>query len=674
MAAIIGALRVTLGADTASFEDGLKKAGSGLKDFARNVATIAAGVGLEKIFEKVGESIGGMIKATFNAIEGMDKMGKEAQKLGIGVEKISELSVAATLSGLSIQELSTAIVKLSKNMVEGTDKATEPAARAFKSLNISVKESSGQFKSSDALLAEVADRFEKMEDGVVKTTLATMLFGKAGAALIPLLNEGSKGFKIAAEQAEALNLKIGPEAAKSSQVFNDQMKLVNASLTTGFANVIAEKLLPGLEKFSKALLDITIKTNGFKVVAEGVAMAITNFIELFKDIGAIVQFIVDNISALVGWLVKLGAAFLPEPVLTFFKKLAEAVTENKTGFDLLGGDLKGRTFFILEALGLKTDALRERFHKLTGAVKPFIEISKSPPPAIITAEQVQEAKRLQDAIDGAALKTKTFALELQGLAPGFVSAVSGMGELGKSAILTFEQTGKLPPKFAELNAELLKLKGTTLLFENLDPIIRLNMELEKTRLAFKAIAITEGPELERALDRVREKFGETWGAIGKNLADFAGSMSTLTKTLGKENKEMIILSKVFGIAQAIINTQIAVTKALAELGPIAGPIAAAAAVAAGAAAVATIAAQGFAKGGSFVVPGGTSGVDNVRMPIDLASGELVTVETPEQQKRGRGQTVINLRGKSFGFDDIRDVFDQINAGMRDGHRFLVARA
>ena len=221
----------------------------------------------------------------------------------------------------------------------------------------------------------------------------------------------------------------------------------------------------------------------------------------------------------------------------------------------------------------------------------------------------------------------------------------------------------------------LRLEGFKLFFENQAPMVLMNQELEKTRAAFRAIGITEGPELEMALDKIREKFGQTWESIGKNVADFAGSMSTLTKTIGKENKAMVIASKAFGIAQAVINAQIAATKALALLGPTpAGFIAAAAAIAAGAAAVATIVAQGMAKGGSFMVPG-AGGTDLQFVPIMATPGERVTVETPEQQQqRGGGQTVIQLRGKSFGFEDVRDLFESINAGMRDGHRFVAVKA
>ena len=43
------------------------------------------------------------------------------------------------------------------------------------------------------VMMQVADAFKKMPDGAEKAGLAMKLFGKSGADLIPLLNEGADG-------------------------------------------------------------------------------------------------------------------------------------------------------------------------------------------------------------------------------------------------------------------------------------------------------------------------------------------------------------------------------------------------------------------------------------------------------------------------------------------------
>ena len=62
--------------------------------------------------------------------------------------------------------------------------------RAFRALGISLKDNGGNVKTSGDLFLDIAQKFSKMEDGAAKTALAIRLFGRAGAELIPLLNQG----------------------------------------------------------------------------------------------------------------------------------------------------------------------------------------------------------------------------------------------------------------------------------------------------------------------------------------------------------------------------------------------------------------------------------------------------------------------------------------------------
>ena len=77
---------------------------------------------------------------------------------------------------------------------------------AFKALGISVQDANKNLKSSDQVLLEVANAFSKFEDGTTKTALAIAIFGRAGADLIPLLNQGADGIRKMQEQAQRLGL------------------------------------------------------------------------------------------------------------------------------------------------------------------------------------------------------------------------------------------------------------------------------------------------------------------------------------------------------------------------------------------------------------------------------------------------------------------------------------
>lgn len=120
---------------------------------------------------------------------------------------------------------------------------------------------------------------------------------------------------------------------------------------------------------------------------------------------------------------------------------------------------------------------------------------------------------------------------------------------------------------------------------------------------------------------------------------FFGQLAQLQKS---ENSKIAAIGKAAAITQAIINTYQAATAAYASLagipyiGPALGAAAAAAAVVAGMANVAQIRSQptGFMTGGTFNVPGATGGADSQMIAFRASPGEKVTVQTPEQARKG----------------------------------------
>ena len=67
--------------------------------------------------------------------------------------------------------------------------------QTFKDLGIQIKDSAGNLRQPNAIFEDVAEIFHNTEDGAAKTALAVELFGKSGAALIPMLNDGKSGLQ-----------------------------------------------------------------------------------------------------------------------------------------------------------------------------------------------------------------------------------------------------------------------------------------------------------------------------------------------------------------------------------------------------------------------------------------------------------------------------------------------
>ena len=133
----------------------------------------------------------------------------------------------------------------------------------------------------------------------------------------------------------------------------------------------------------------------------------------------------------------------------------------------------------------------------------------------------------------------------------------------------------------------------------------------------------------------------------RTASNFFGEMASLQNS---NIKELARIGKAAAITQAVINTYVGVTKAIAQ-GGIYGALMGAAVLASGMAQVAQIRSQGttgFVTGGSFVVPrtnGG--GADSETVSFKATAGERVTVGTPSQVRKG-DKAVQNGMGASGG--------------------------
>ena len=216
-----------------------------------------------------------IVASVKSAIDTGDQFNKLSQKTGIAVEALSGLAYAATLSDVSIESLATGIKKLSVNMNEAAVSTSGKAAEAFKALGVSVKDASGSLRGSDDVLADIADRFASMKDGAGKTALAVAMFGKAGADLIPFLNQGGKGIADLTAEAEKLGLVMTGKTAKAAEEFNDNIKKLSLS-TAALGRSIAADLIGPLAEYTRLMVEARKEGVGlFGSVAVGLRLGDT---------------------------------------------------------------------------------------------------------------------------------------------------------------------------------------------------------------------------------------------------------------------------------------------------------------------------------------------------------------------------------------------------------------
>lgn len=298
-------------------DEAVKKSTNKLSAFERTTGKIGrsmtkAGTVMLGASAAVGGSILAVGKSTADYAGDMYDMARGA---GIGVEAFQKLAYAGRMSGVETEKLSASLVKFDRMVAEATG-GNKTYMQTFEDLGIKIKDSAGNLRQPNEIFEDVADIFHNTEDGIGKTALAVELFGKSGADLIPMLNDGKAGLKAFYAEAERLGLALSNEMIAKGDAFSDQLENIGEQVK-GVKLQLGAALIPALsaatEKISKVIDKIT------KWVQENPELAAT----------------IGNIAMTTGkWIAILGTAAIAISSVVFiilqfrkaFRAMSDAVT------------------------------------------------------------------------------------------------------------------------------------------------------------------------------------------------------------------------------------------------------------------------------------------------------------------------------------------------------------
>ncbi|KQQ90389.1 phage tail tape measure protein [Massilia sp. Leaf139] len=291
----LGALTVSLEANIARFVSDMGRASQTTEQAMNRINGALETVkgGLQAL--GIGASVGGFAMIIKGSIDAADNLRDMSQKTGLAVEELNGLGFASGQAGGSLEAMASAAGKLNKSITEAAGGNGE-AAEAFKALGISVKDAEGNLKKADVIMAEVADQFAKYQDGPEKAALALRLFGKAGADMIPLLNDGGDAMRENIEYAKRYSFATA-DLSNAADNFNDTMGKL-AIQQRGFINQLSAEMLPVLQSVANAMLETSERANDLHSWSSKLSGALTGL----TGVAVTGAFVFDQ------WGIKLGAA------------------------------------------------------------------------------------------------------------------------------------------------------------------------------------------------------------------------------------------------------------------------------------------------------------------------------------------------------------------------------
>lgn len=191
----------------------------------------------------VGAALGGVLKLTvWDFSKAGDGIAKLSARLGISGEALQEWRYAADLAGISQQALDNTMRKFNVRIGEAAFGKGE-AAPWLKALKIDLRNASGELRTVDELLPELADRFSQIKDPSAKSFLATRFFEEEGEAMSAFLAQGRAAIEKQRQEARTSGRVISESDLKNAEKFTDSWTRLKASLE-GIRNTIGSVFTP----------------------------------------------------------------------------------------------------------------------------------------------------------------------------------------------------------------------------------------------------------------------------------------------------------------------------------------------------------------------------------------------------------------------------------------------
>lgn len=237
------------------------KIGDAGKAFAGNLArnALAAGVALLSVAAIIGQ--------TKQALDEFGDIADKSAQSGLDAEFFQELSYGASLAGVGMDEMSSALNTFNKNSglaVVGKGKMVQ----ALKVLNPALLENIRNAKSQEERVKLAADAIDQAKTASEKAAIATTLFGNAGAALVPVFTGGAAAIEQTAAKAQALGIIVDRDLIARADELGDEFETASKAIDIQFKSTLIS-LAPFLVSTAKLAADVARAINGIIASFQG---------------------------------------------------------------------------------------------------------------------------------------------------------------------------------------------------------------------------------------------------------------------------------------------------------------------------------------------------------------------------------------------------------------------
>lgn len=205
-----------------------------------------------------------------NAVAAADEIDKLSARIGLSTDAVQEFTHATDLSGVSMGQFEQAVRELNRRIAEGTQ----------------------PYRDAEQALAAIADRVQAAGSAAERARIVYDAFGRTGASLLPMLQDGAAGLAAMRQEARDLGLVLSADTIQAATQLNDELSRMMRVLRTN----AQAGLLRGLVRETGDLRDIYTDPNfqsGAQIFGETLGFIASEAGSAVRSIGLLAQILRD---------------------------------------------------------------------------------------------------------------------------------------------------------------------------------------------------------------------------------------------------------------------------------------------------------------------------------------------------------------------------------------------
>lgn len=230
-------------------------------------------------------ALGAAYAAASNWIGAVNDLSK---KTGMATESASKLLGVAQSVGLSGEEMSSAMMKMSKSAetayvtLQKANAEGKASTDIYTKWGIAITDADGNMLSAEAILNNVISKHREMANGVQKSAMEMELFGKSGGNLNTMLDQTDEQLQKTIDNLRRSGLIIDAQTSQTYKKFNQELNQAKLSMQ-GLAVSVGVQLLPQLESLADS---VTSAVQKYGALDDSTKSLITTTLEVVAGISA----------------------------------------------------------------------------------------------------------------------------------------------------------------------------------------------------------------------------------------------------------------------------------------------------------------------------------------------------------------------------------------------------